>query len=157
MHIDKAGKTFYCPLKCNRLVDDSQGKNPYKAVADLEWLGDEMPRGKLVKIHEFPKDKKVMLFRVAATNRLGICRHQRPFPKLKRRREDNVRRPLENRSIPPRGKADARNREVPMPLRPRPEKPHQLRDTRVALHDKTRQEISNKHLCPEKNNFSPTI
>ena len=69
MHIDKAGKTFYCPLKCNRLVDDSQGANPYKAVADLEWLGDEMLRGKLVKIHGFPKDKKVKLFRVAATNR----------------------------------------------------------------------------------------
>jgi len=28
-----------------------------------------MLRGKLVKIHEFPKDKKVKLFRVAATNR----------------------------------------------------------------------------------------
>ena len=27
-HIDKAGKVYYCPLKCNRLVDDSQGKNP---------------------------------------------------------------------------------------------------------------------------------
>ena len=69
MHIDKAGKVFYCPLKCNRRVDDSQGNNPYKAVAGLDWLGDEMLRGKQVKIHEFPKDKKVKLFRVAATNR----------------------------------------------------------------------------------------
>jgi uncharacterized protein (UPF0305 family) len=31
MHIDKAGKVFYCPLKSNRKVDDSQGENPYKA------------------------------------------------------------------------------------------------------------------------------
>jgi hypothetical protein len=69
MHIDRAGKVFYCPLKCNRLVDDSQGKNPYQAVADLGWFGDEMLRGKLVKIHGFPKDNKVRLFRVAATNR----------------------------------------------------------------------------------------
>jgi hypothetical protein len=69
MHIDRAGKIFYCPLKCNRLVDDSQGKNPYQAVADLDWLGDEGLRGKLVKIHGFPKDNKVRLFRVAATNR----------------------------------------------------------------------------------------
>ena len=68
-HIDQAGKVFYCPLKCNRLVDESQGKNPYQAVAGLEWFGDEMLRGKLVKIHGFPKDKKVKLFRVAATNR----------------------------------------------------------------------------------------
>jgi hypothetical protein len=70
MHIDRAGKVFYCPLKCNRLVDDSQGKTPYKAVAGLGWYGDEMLRGKRVKIHEFPKDKKVMLFRVVAKNRM---------------------------------------------------------------------------------------
>jgi hypothetical protein len=69
MHIDKAGKVFYCPLKTNRKVDDSQGKNPYKAVSDLDWLGDEMLRGKLVKIHGFPRDYKVKLFRVAATSR----------------------------------------------------------------------------------------
>lgn len=25
MHIDQAGKVFYCPLKSNRKVDDSQG------------------------------------------------------------------------------------------------------------------------------------
>ena len=61
-----------------------------------------------------------------------------------------MRRPLESRAMPPRGKTDARDREMPMPLRPRPEKPHRLRDTRVALHDKTRQKIENKHLRPEK-------
>ncbi len=60
---------FYCPLKSNRTVDDSQGKAPYTAVSGLEWFGDEMPRGKLVKIHGFPMDYKVKLFRVAATNR----------------------------------------------------------------------------------------
>jgi len=69
MHIDKAGKVFYCPLKTNRKVDDSQGLNPYKAVSDLDWFGEEMLRGKLVKIHGFPRDYKVKLFRVAATNR----------------------------------------------------------------------------------------
>ena len=69
MHIDKAGKVFYCPLKSNRKVDESQGKTPYKAVSGLEWFGDEMLRGKLVKIHGFPMDHKVKLFRVAATNR----------------------------------------------------------------------------------------
>ena len=39
---------------------------------------------------------------------------------------------------------------MPMPLRPRPEKPHRMRDTRVALPDETRQKIENKHLRPEK-------
>lgn len=69
MHIDQAGKLFYCPLKSNRKVDDSQGKNPYRAVSELDWFGDAMLRGKLVKIHGFPMAYKVKLFRVAATNR----------------------------------------------------------------------------------------
>jgi hypothetical protein len=69
MHIDQAGKVFYCPLKSNRKVDDSQGENPYKAVSCLAWFDDEMLRGKRVKIHGFPRDYKVKLFRVAATNR----------------------------------------------------------------------------------------
>ena len=68
-HLGKAGKQSYCPPKSNRKVDDSQGKNPYKAVSGLEWFGDEMLRGKIVKINGFPKDCKVKLFRVAATNR----------------------------------------------------------------------------------------
>jgi len=69
MHIDKAGKLFYCPLKSNRKVDGSQGKSPYQAVSGLDWFDDERLRGKLVKIHGFPRDYKVKLFRVAATNR----------------------------------------------------------------------------------------
>jgi SRSO17 transposase len=69
VHIHRAGKVFYCPLKSNRKVDDSQGKNPYKAVSALDWFDDEGLRGKIVKIHEFPNDCKVKLFRVAATNR----------------------------------------------------------------------------------------
>jgi hypothetical protein len=69
MHIDRAGKVFYCPLKSNRRVDDSGGADPYQAVADLGWYGDEGLRGKTVKIHGFPGGKRVKLFRVAATNR----------------------------------------------------------------------------------------
>ena len=64
LHIDRAGKIFYCPLKCNRKVDDSGGKNKYKAVSDLEWSDDDSGHGKLVKVHGFPGDKKLKLFRV---------------------------------------------------------------------------------------------
>jgi hypothetical protein len=69
MHIDRAGKLFYRPLKCNRKVDGSQGRAPYQSVADLCWPGDGGLRGKTVKIQGFPKGYKVKLFRVAATNR----------------------------------------------------------------------------------------
>lgn len=68
LHIDRVGKTFYCPLKCNRKVDDSGGGNPYKAVSGLEWSGDEIRHGKIIKIHGFPGGKKVKLFRVVADN-----------------------------------------------------------------------------------------
>ena len=50
-------------------VGDSGGERPYQAVANLDWFDDEGLRGKRVKIHGFPRDYKVQLFRVAATNR----------------------------------------------------------------------------------------
>ena len=68
VHIDKAGKTFYCPLKSNRKVDDSGGENPYQAVSELVWSEAELAGGKVIKIHGFPGAKKVKLFRVVAGN-----------------------------------------------------------------------------------------
>jgi len=59
-----AGQKFYCPLKSNRRVDDSQGQRPYRAVSELEWSEQELKQGKVVKIHGFPKDYKVRLFQV---------------------------------------------------------------------------------------------
>jgi len=35
--IDRLGKIYYCPLKKNRLVDDSEGKEDYKSVECLSW------------------------------------------------------------------------------------------------------------------------
>lgn len=60
-------KIFYCPLKSNRKVDDSQGKRPYRAVSNLDWSATELAEGKLVKLNKFPLDVKVKLFRVVVT------------------------------------------------------------------------------------------
>ena len=60
-------KIFYCPLKANRKVDDSQAQRPYRAVSSLEWSATELAEGKLIKIHKFPLDVKVRLFRVVVT------------------------------------------------------------------------------------------
>ena len=150
MHIGRAGKVFYCPLKSNRKVDDSGGERPYQAVAGLGWHDGEGLRGKRVKVHGFPMDYKVKLFRVAASDRLGICRHQRPVPGFRRRRPRHLPRPLENRAIPPRGQANARHGEMPMPQGPRPEEPHRLRHTRLALPDETRQKVENEYIRPQK-------
>jgi hypothetical protein len=63
-YLIKEEKTFYCPIKSNRKVDDSSGKEPYKSVEELQWDEQELAPGKLVKLHKFPLDVKVKLFRV---------------------------------------------------------------------------------------------
>jgi hypothetical protein len=62
--LTEAGKFFYCPLKSNRLVDDSGGQHPYQPVALLTWSATEVVQGKLVKVKGMPKDSKLKLFRV---------------------------------------------------------------------------------------------
>jgi len=66
--IDRMKKTFYCPLKSNRQVDDSAGERPYRRVDTLDWSEQELKQGKLIKIKGFPKDYKVKLFRVAVSS-----------------------------------------------------------------------------------------
>jgi Transposase DDE domain len=58
--IEKLEKIYYCPLKKNRLVDDSQGLKPYQKLI----------HGKIIKLNKFPATHKVKLFRVpVSTNR----------------------------------------------------------------------------------------
>lgn len=65
--IERLGKIYYCPLKRNRLVDDSEGSEKYKPIEQLSWSSEERQQGKLIKIKNFPKDKKVKLFRVTVS------------------------------------------------------------------------------------------
>lgn len=69
LHIERLGKRYYCPLKENRLVDDSNGKQPYQRIEALTWTATELQQGKLIKIKGFPKDHKVKLFRVVSSTR----------------------------------------------------------------------------------------
>ena len=69
LSIDKYGKFFFCPIKCNRQVDDSGGVSPYKRVDSTDWTEDEKQHGKTVKIKNFPKNYKVKLFRVELSNK----------------------------------------------------------------------------------------
>lgn len=66
--IDELGKVYYCPLKCNRLVDDTGGLSPYCRLDRLEWTATELEQGKLIKIRGFPAQKKVKLFRVTVSS-----------------------------------------------------------------------------------------
>jgi hypothetical protein len=67
LHLEKLGKLYYCPLKDNRLVDDSNGLRAYQRIDALMWTATELKEGKRIKIKGFPKDHKVKLFRVASS------------------------------------------------------------------------------------------
>jgi Transposase DDE domain len=62
--LHQAGKLFYCPLKHNRLVDESKGQQPYQAVETLVWSEGEDRQGKVVKVKGFAKTFYLKLFRV---------------------------------------------------------------------------------------------
>jgi hypothetical protein len=65
--IDNLDKLYYCPLKSNRLVDQSGGVKKYMQIDQLAWSEKELLQGKLIKINKFPKDKKVKLFWVTVS------------------------------------------------------------------------------------------
>ena len=74
LHIADLGKIYYCPVKNNRLVDDTGnpngGKAAYKPVSSLDWDQTTLEQGKLVKVKGFPGSTKVKLFCVqVSTNR----------------------------------------------------------------------------------------
>jgi hypothetical protein len=65
--IERLEKTYYCPLKCNRRVDDSGGIQPYQRIDELAWNASELTQGNLVKVRGFPKDNKVKLLGVTVS------------------------------------------------------------------------------------------
>lgn len=68
--VENLEKIYYCPVKKNRLVDESGGVNDYENIENLHWSEEELKKGKIVKINKFPKAHKVKLFRVPiSTNR----------------------------------------------------------------------------------------
>ena len=69
LFIESLGKKYYCPIKKNRLVDDSNGTKPYQRIDSLEWSDTEQQSGKRVKLNKFPKNHKVKVFRVASSRR----------------------------------------------------------------------------------------
>jgi len=64
MTIERLGKIYYCPLKDNRQIDESDGEQPYRRVDGLSWSEAEQQHGKLIHIKSFPKGYRVKLFRL---------------------------------------------------------------------------------------------
>ena len=55
----RKGKTFYCPLKNNRLDNDSGGQQSYQSVAYLYWSSAEVEARKTLKVKGMPKNCKL--------------------------------------------------------------------------------------------------
>ena len=62
LHIESLGKFYYCPMKTNRQVDDSNATRPYQRIDSLSWTTAEQQSGKRIKIRGFPKHHKVKVF-----------------------------------------------------------------------------------------------
>jgi hypothetical protein len=65
--VEALGHVYYCPLKTNRLVDESDGSDrtrPHVPIATLGWSAADQARGKLVHLKDFPKGHRVRLFRL---------------------------------------------------------------------------------------------
>src|SRR5690606_37693774 len=68
MQIERFGLFYYCPLKSNRLVDESDGQNPYQRIDTLDWQNTPVHQVKIVHIKSFPKGHRVRLFRLALSS-----------------------------------------------------------------------------------------
>lgn len=64
LHIQQLDLVYYCPLKRNRLVDESDGQLPYQRIDELTWSETDTQTGKLMHIKSFPKGHRVRLFRL---------------------------------------------------------------------------------------------
>jgi hypothetical protein len=64
LYIESLKKIYYCPLKSNRLVNDSETQWGYRCVDTLEWDEAALKNGKLVKVRGFPAEHRLKLFRV---------------------------------------------------------------------------------------------
>ncbi|MBA3441802.1 MAG: transposase [Pyrinomonadaceae bacterium] len=63
----KEEKIFYCPLKKNRLVDESKGARAYQSIDSLAWTPTEEQMGKTVKVKGFAQATYLKLFRVVVS------------------------------------------------------------------------------------------
>ena len=63
VYIERLAKIYYCPLRSNRLADDSDAQYPHQNVCQLHFSQEEQLHGKGVHLKNFPKGHRVKLFR----------------------------------------------------------------------------------------------
>lgn len=63
--VEALEKLYYFPIRTNRHVDDSEGKEKHKRADKLVWSDQEQTQGKVVHLKKMPKGHRVKLFRLA--------------------------------------------------------------------------------------------
>ena len=63
-HIESLAKIYYCPIKSNRHVDDSDGEKQHQRVDKLQWTDEEQKEGKTIHLKKMPKGHRMKLFRL---------------------------------------------------------------------------------------------
>lgn len=66
-HIERLEKLYYCPIKKNRLVDETGGAAPHQNVEQLCWSAQDQQQGKHVHLKNFPAGHRVKLFRLVVS------------------------------------------------------------------------------------------
>jgi hypothetical protein len=66
--VERLKKVYYCPLRCNRHVDETGGAEPHRRVDELTWTEEEEQYGKQVHVKKFPKGHRVKLFRLVVSS-----------------------------------------------------------------------------------------
>ena len=67
--IEKLEKIYYCPMKSNRNVDDTDGQKAHQRIDKLAWNETETEQGKLIHIKDFPKGHRVKVFRLVLSTK----------------------------------------------------------------------------------------
>jgi hypothetical protein len=62
--IELLEKIYYCPIKANRHVDDSEGKKKHQRVDALLWSDEDQEAGKTIHLKKMPKGHRMKLFRL---------------------------------------------------------------------------------------------
>ncbi len=136
--IESLKKIYYCPLKDNRQVDDSQGAQAYGRVDALSWSEAELEHGKRIKIKGLPTEHKVQCFRVA------VSTHRTDYVVTNDLAQDSTQATQEacgfrwkTRSVAPRRETTDRLGAVPMSQGAHSAQPHRLRFTGVGQIQRT--------------------
>ncbi len=72
-YIESLEKIYYCPIKTNRHVDDSEGERKHQRVDSLDWSDEELREGKTIHLKKMPKGHRMKLFRLAVSTERTDC------------------------------------------------------------------------------------